>query len=130
MAKYIAVHALSLPNPGAPDDPLRSILHRAGAVVELEGASAEAALKGGAIRELTKEERGDSPSPEQELADSREQAELQALRDAAKDRPNNNASKEEWRAFAQRIGVQVPDDAKREDIVTAVDARLALAKQQ
>lgn len=117
MTKYIAVHALSLPNPGAPDKPERSILHRAGSVVELEGDSAEAALKGGAIRELTAQERGE-PEPADPDVDA-------GLREAAKDRPNNNASKEEWRAYAQRVGVQVPDEAKREDIITAVDARLA-----
>lgn len=39
------------------------------------------------------------------------------------DPPAGNASTQDWAAFAQTVGVQVPDDAGREDIKAALTER-------
>lgn len=44
--------------------------------------------------------------------------------DAATDdgRPKGNASRDEWAAYADSLGVEYAEDAKREEIKAAVDA--------
>lgn len=41
---------------------------------------------------------------------------------AAPERPAGNASTETWAVYAKAVGVDVPDDASRADIIAAVDA--------
>lgn len=40
-------------------------------------------------------------------------------------RPKGNASRDDWAAYADSLGVSYADDAKRDDIVAAVDSRTA-----
>lgn len=37
------------------------------------------------------------------------------------DRPRGNASRDEWAAYAQSLGIEVPEDAGREEIKALVD---------
>lgn len=39
--------------------------------------------------------------------------------------PKGNASKAEWAAYADSLGVEYPEDAKRDDIKAAVEAHVA-----
>ena len=39
--------------------------------------------------------------------------------------PKGNAPKAEWAAYADSLGVEYPDDAKRDDIKAAVEAHVA-----
>lgn len=44
---------------------------------------------------------------------------------AATDEPKGNASRAEWAAYADSLGVEYPEDAKRDDIKAAVEAHVA-----
>lgn len=103
MPKYIAVTALSLPvDPSNPNS--RNLLHRAGSVVELDEETGKRCLEAKVVRPL------DEPQAAAEESNT------------PPARPSANASTATWREYAEAIGITgIPDNAKREDIVAAVD---------
>jgi hypothetical protein len=111
MSKYIAVHAVYVPNPNFPDKSEKDILALPGTEVELSDELAKPHLKVGALRSADEQ-----PA---EVPESEPPAPVP-------DRPSNNASKDEWRAYATALGIDdLPADAKRDEIIAAVDAHSA-----
>lgn len=109
MGEYIAVNVLSLPNPNSPDDPSKSILHRAGSVVELDDETAERCLTAGVVRKMD-----DEPEPETELSDNPEFTPLE--------RPGRGESQAKWLEYANHeYGLNLPSDTKRDDIIAKVE---------
>lgn len=107
MGTYITIHAIYVPNPHAPDKPERDVLALPDTEVELSDELAKGHLEVGAIRAK------DEPAPEPKSASVATQL----------DRPSVSASKADWQAYATALGVEsLPADAKRDEIIAAVDA--------
>lgn len=114
--KYLAVNAVYEPRERG-----RAILRRAGQTVELSGEAAEFLLERGAIREA------DEPDSDEDSIEDFEEVELPK-------RPSNAASSADWRAYLTALEaatraecgpLEVPDDAKRDDMIVIGDARVA-----
>lgn len=124
MTAYQALHAFYRPNPD-PELAKKSdkdVLVLAGDVVELDEEYAKSYVESGAIEKVEAKEQSDREPEQPAPAVSAEQfAALSAAR------PGNNASTADWLAYAQTVpGLEpLPADTKRDDVITAVDRRLA-----
>lgn len=112
MAEYVAVTAVYQPREKGED-----LFIRAGGTVELSDEQAQPLLDRGAIR------LPDEPAPVAQEGEpgltEQQYAELVA------GRPGNTASRESWLSYARTVpGLEVPDDAKRDQLITVVDQRL------
>lgn len=115
MAQYVAVNAVYEPREKG-----RAILRRAGQTVELSGEAAEHLLDRGAVRD-----------PEDSDGDETSIEDFEVV-DLPK-RPANSASGADWRAYLAELDqvtreecgpLEVPEDAKRDDLIALGDARV------
>ncbi len=125
---YRAINAFyrSNPDPELSKRSDRDVLVLAGTELELDDELAKPYLESGAIQRVQQQQADQSeseqsaePQGEGETLTEQQYAELVAQR------PGNSASRENWLAYARTVpGLTVPDDAKRDEIVAAVDVRL------
>lgn len=112
--KIKLINAMTLPHP---NNPKRSILHKAGETVDVSDEIGQRAIDLKAAKKADEDEEGE-PEAEVELPE----------------RPSNGATKEAWSAYLQALEVatlaelgplNVPADAKRDDMIAIGDARVA-----
>jgi hypothetical protein len=125
---YRALHSVYQPREKGHD-----LFLRAGSKLELpDGDDTDQLLEYKAIEPWDKDEPASELQDMAEVADQENQDELDRLREVAAERPSANASTSDWRIYAEdRVGIEdLPANAKREDIVAAVDSRMAILNEK